>query len=132
MFDINNCTVQEAVEYTVEKIVEQGGQCVDDIGECMYKVEGEDNYHCAVGWLLDHSQYDYSKCNNTVRGLVEIGIPVPDLIKDHLEIFSSLQVFHDSNYRTYREDYLSCLERYDIDTSNPAFQAWVEMGDNHD
>ena len=130
MFDINNCTVQEAVEYAVEKIVAQGGMCMsDDDIMCLYSIKGVDNIHCAVGWLLDHSKCDFSDYKGDLMSLIGNGYPVPEIVKNNSFTFSLLQSFHDMDYKHRRLQVIQSLKRKGIDTSNPAFEVWVNMGE---
>ena len=66
--DVDNMTLQEAVDYAMFKIVEQGGRCRSLQGLCAYgNAEGK---HCAVGWLLDEDNQELMGFNGGVYNLV--------------------------------------------------------------
>ena len=113
-------TLQEACDYAVTKIVEQGGKCTDKHGNCKYK---NGTKHCAVGWLLDHDNADQMDYANDVIHMAR-NIPVPKLIADNVQAFAVLQRFHDSRLNTRL--HLVALKRY-IDTSAPQYQQWVDL-----
>lgn len=51
--DVDKMSLQEACDFAVSKIVEQGERCVtiyDGNISCSY---GNEGLHCLVGWLLD-------------------------------------------------------------------------------
>ena len=51
--EVDKMTLQEAFDYAVQKIVEQGGRCIDN-HMCVYG--NTRGMHCAVGWLLDENE----------------------------------------------------------------------------
>lgn len=117
-------TVQEAVEYAVTQIVKQGGQCITKDNYCMY-ADGKGK-HCAIGWLLTDERL--MKHEGVLTSLIE-GFPqlVPDLIKDNLEVFRTLQLFHDSGNYSQRLEHLETLKSLGINPSNPVFKEWVYL-----
>ena len=122
-------TAQEACDYSVQKLVEQGEQCYDVVdGVCMYG-DGHGN-HCAIGWLLDPDNKELMNYDKGVKGVVnEFQDGVPEVIKDNIDLFPELQEFHDAPDSLIREYYRNRL-RYDhnIDTSAAHWQQWVDMG----
>jgi len=121
-------TAQEACDYSVQKIVEQGGRCIND-GICAHS-DGQGN-HCAIGWLLDPDNEELMNYAGGVQGVVDdFPDDVPEIIKDNIDLFSTLQVFHDQPGPLNREDWRDRLrDNHKIDTSAPHWQQWVDMGD---
>lgn len=126
---VDKMSVQEAVEYAVTKIVEQGGQCINQFDSCIY---GDDKgNHCAVGWLLDEENYSLMSFGGSLVSMTKKGFGdcIPELVLDNIELFYRLQAFHDNELKFYRAKYLKSLEEdFNIDISNPVFQQWVDMG----
>ena len=123
-------TAQEACDYSVQQIVKQGGRCYDVVNSTCMRGDGQGN-HCAIGWLLDPNNKELMGCTSTIRILVDdFQDEIPQIIRDHVEVFLWLQGFHDEGYSIVREAYRNRL-RYDhnIDTSAPHWQQWVDMGE---
>ena len=120
-------TAQEACDYSVQKLVEQGKRCMND-GTCAYG-DGQGN-HCAIGWLLDPDNKELMNYDESVQDVVEdFPDDVPKVIKDNIDLFSELQAFHDQPDSLIREYYRNRLrDNYKIDTSAPHWQQWVDMG----
>jgi len=131
-FDINTATIQEACDYAVTKIVEQGGRCVDTDGKCNYKGVSEDQ-HCAVGWLLVHDYPHLLGKNSSVGVLTlraeENGLEHPAILKEHSRVLNVLQAFHDESESLERSFVLDLLSTH-IDISAPQYQQWVDMGES--
>ena len=124
--DVDKMSLQEAMDYSVLKIVEQGGRCLDENGGCSY---GEGSMHCAIGWLLDEDNLALMESGATPSGLVKtFPTEVPRLIADNIIPFEELQSFHDCALQYSRKGYMEDLESLGIDTSAPQWAAWVEMG----
>lgn len=124
-------TVQEACDYAVKKIVEQGKQCANADGNCIY--DDTQGNHCAIGWLLsDELLILSSDISGGVRVLIsEFGDYVPIMIRENVELFNTLQKFHDSDSKTYRKRIQEQLnEDHAIDTSAPHWQQWIDMATN--
>lgn len=126
-FDINTATVQEACDYAVAKIVEQGGRCYDKYTECC--LYGDRDKHCAIGWLLPHDDKELMQYDDGVGNLV-FNYPekVPSLIVDNIDVFRVLQELHDTKFSNSRNEHIEQLQQKGIDTSAPQYQQWVEMG----
>lgn len=121
-------SVQEACDYAVLKIVEQGGQCHNGMQHCMYG--NEEGQHCAIGWLLDP---DNENLMDFDGGIVELADEteelIPNIIKNNLYVFGVLQDFHDGESICGRKMALEQLHNYyNIDISKPQYQQWVDMG----
>ena len=124
-------SAQEACDYSVQKLVEQGGRCYHKArGRCLHS-DGQGN-HCAIGWFLDPDNEDLMNYVQGVRDVVDdFQDEIPQIIKDNLDLFSELQRFHDQPYSIIREMCRDGLrDNYKIDTSAPHWQQWVDMGDN--
>ena len=128
MIDIDKCTVQEACDYAVKKIVEQGCRCVGvmDVTECCLYEDGKGN-HCAIGHLLPKD----SKLMKLIGGVNDLfeSSSCPQLIKENLVVFSYLQAFHDGIEIGIQYNAKKALEDYGIDTSGEHWNRWVEMCD---
>ena len=130
--NLDTCTLQEACDYAVAMIVKQGGRCMGETSEgyntisCLY---GNDKGgHCAVGWLLDDTNKDLMTYSGAVTDLIrDFKISVPSLIHKNIDVFDSLQSFHDVEAAGTRHYYLSRLSE-DIDTDKPQYRQWLEMG----
>ena len=122
--DLDTCTVQEACDYAVYKIVEQGEQCTTEgTNMCLYS-DGEGN-HCAVGWLLDPEDKELMEVEGSVKGIVkEFKDRIPKLIIQHLYEFTALQELHDAR-PDERADKLILLQDEGIDTSKPQYEQWL-------
>lgn len=121
--DANKLTLQEACDYAVAKIVEQGARCIDGT-KCLY---GHNGMHCAVGWLLDEDDTDLMNYRGSIWSLVrDFGDRLPDIILEEEIVFRLLQYFHDSKGKSQREYDLRNLGDY-IDTSAPQYKQWVDM-----
>ena len=130
-FDVNNCTLQEACDYAVLKIVGQGDRCMvkeePSTPICAYS-DGEGN-HCAVGWLLDKENKSLMGYRCGVVNMSEdFKDTVPKVVLDNQEAFSELQRFHDATYRSQRYFHLDRLSK-EVDTSAPQYQEWIDMGE---
>ena len=127
--EVNNMTVQEACDYAVNKIVEQGRRCMEGI-TCIYSDGG--NGRCFIGWLLDGDLTDLTQVKGTVSCLAVDPLTkdmVPELISRNRNLFMTAQRFHDSPERAHRESSLRSLGVYGLDVkTNPNYQQWVEMG----
>lgn len=125
---VDKMTMQQAMDYAVQQIVAQDGQCLAG-HVCLYD-NGKCN-HCAIGWLLDHESYPELK--DARLGLTAFYCShrdkLPTLIIDHLDAFSVLQAFHDYESVDTRTRLRKTLSnKFDIDTTGPHWQQWVDMG----
>lgn len=121
-------SVQEACDYAVLKIVEQEGQCLNGMQHCIYG--NEEGQHCAVGWLLDPNNENLMNFDGGIVELVdETEQPIPNIIKNNLDVFGVLQDFHDNDSICGRKMALEQLYNvHNIDISKPQYQQWIEMG----
>jgi len=123
---VDKMTVQEAVDYTVLKIVEQGGRCLNEKGKCRY---ADSDHHCPVGWLLDPDDKSLMEFTGSVYGLTQHPeLNIPTLIHQNVTVFGDLQNFHDKAEKYKRVLCLGYLSEV-IDTSAPQYQQWVNMGE---
>jgi len=129
--DLDKMTLQDACDYSVKKIVEQGGMCMDGCRVapgCVY--ENSKGMHCAIGWLLDSSNSDLMEAEGGLSALIEVHkSQLPGLITDpdNEGAFSILQVFHDVPSKDERQAQFNRLSEH-INTTAPQYQQWVEMG----
>lgn len=124
--NLETCTLQEACDYSVLKIVEQGGQCLSGKGGCAYG--DEKGNHCAIGWLLDASNKQLMSCGDDVTLLMSVfDCELPSVLYNNREAFNALQEFHDADCVTGREEFLNKLNE-SIGIKAPQYQQWVEMG----
>lgn len=126
-FNVETASLQEAMDYAVMKIVEQGGRCLSASGSCMYG--NKKGQHCAVGWLLDENDQELMDASEHAEALVKEYGNIPQILVDNAEAFHDLQRFHDAKYKREREHYSDLLATVNnIDTSAPHWQQWVDMG----
>lgn len=138
-------TVQEAMDFAVQKIVEQGAKCGDSSG-CVYEY---DDMHCAVGWLIAPTDDDspeaweaydeilehlWDSSIDTVMNYVEENevhklrhLPNFQLIADNTPLFSLLQNFHDVGTTEERRSAMHVLSEHGIDTSGNHWQDWLTI-----
>jgi hypothetical protein len=123
-------TLQETFDYVVDKIVGQGGRCMS--GEvvssgCAYG-DGEGK-HCSIGWLLDPNDRDLMKYSGGVACLArDFPFALPDVVVKNIEIFSSVQIFHDTAMSRNRKLDALDIQKQGINISNPNVQKWIDMG----
>ena len=122
-------TAQEVCDYSVQQIVKQGGRCYDVVNDACVHGDGQGN-HCAIGWLLDPNNKALMNYDEGVQDAVEdFPDEIPQIIKDNVKLFGTLQEFHDepgSHNRKMRRNRLR--DNHDIDTSGEHWQQWVDMG----
>lgn len=128
---VDKMSLQEAMDYAINKLVEQGGRCIGRNDRCVY---GNDKgHHCAVGWLLDEDHEDLMRLTGGVLGLLGgFDEDVPELIEIEHLAFQAFQSLHDSHFKdgeSGRVDFLTILRReHGVDTTtNPNWHRWVEM-----
>lgn len=122
--------VQEACDYSVQKMVEQGGQSMRGHG-CAYGTDK--GLHCAIGWLLDKDDKFLMEYPKSIRILCrDHPDKVPQLVRDNEGIFRNLQGFHDAVSSLYRREIMNRLESRGIDTSGDHWQQWVAMGESNE
>ena len=125
--EVDAMTVQQAIEYSLDKLVKQGERCISG-GVCLYGNGGGN--HCAIGWLLEADNKSLMKLEGNVSGLIdEWEVFLPSLIINNQETFLILQGFHDAESLQEREHNRGYLESHGIDTSHPNFQAWIDLGE---
>lgn len=127
---VDQMSLQEAADYAVLNMVEQGAQCLDDFGGCVY---GNDKgHHCAAGWLLDEDDPKLMEAGCAIDNLgfyrgSEAGLPA--LIRDNIPFFLKLQDFHDFPTKIQRVRALDRLRiSHSLDISAPQYQAWIDLG----
>lgn len=127
MKPINEMSLQEACDYAVKKIVEQGEMSICSDNICVY--ENSNGSRCAVGWLIDDAEV--RKFSGSLSSLLSSKHydKLPKIFKDEHNqyVFGLLQLFHDLKTKLLRADYLEQLSTC-IDTSNPVYASWVQMG----
>lgn len=124
--DVDKMTVQEAMDYAVQKIVEQGKRCVGAQNSCWY-ADGQGN-HCAIGWLLDEDDEFLMNSGGDIVSLCDVNPDfIPELILNNKDLFAQLQHFHDTDKVWKKRIGMSYLEAAGIDTSKPHWQQWLKM-----
>jgi hypothetical protein len=128
--DVDKMTLQEAMDYSINKLVEQGGQCtLRGSGGCAYG--NSKGQHCAIGWLLDEDNKGLMQADGSSDKMIRDYYPyIPDLIKKNRDLFFYFQIFHDEDEKNCRSDKLNEMAKdYGIDVeTNPNWNKWVEMG----
>lgn len=125
--DLDKMSLQEACDYAVLKIVEQGRRCLENgLGMCRYS--NDSGEHCAVGWLLDHEDEELMSAMCGVEDLINHSQnKAPELIQDNVKVFELLRWFHDTITKANRQRNLDDLSKH-IDTTPPQYHQWVDMG----
>lgn len=132
---VDKMTLQEACDYAVMKIVEQGSRCGDlstlaNPSDMMCEYGNGEGKHCAVGWLLDENEEELMGCMTGVSGLIEYYEElIPCLITENRAVFEQLQGFHDEDEAVKREVRIKRLNELGLDTSAPQYQQWVDMAE---
>jgi hypothetical protein len=125
--EVDAMTVQQAIEYSLDKLVKQGKRCVNDRG-CAYG--NNEGNHCAIGWLLDANNRDLMRFKGSASNISDAHTDfVPLLIRNKTTVFNYFQHFHDTLYKVEREGSMHDLLDSGIDTSHPNFQAWIDLGE---
>ena len=125
--NVDKMTLQQAMDYSINKLVEQGRRC-RIANECAYG--NSKGQHCAVGWLLDEDNDDLMNAEGSIGLLMtDHRAALPKLMLENEAAFREFQNFHDSELRRYRSHLLLEIEGYGIDVdANPNWKKWVEMG----
>ena len=127
---VDEMSVKEAITFTLDKIVKQGGQCIGE-NSCMYGTPN--GRHCIVGWLLDESNDMLMEYEGDIIDLIQdCHTDMPSLIVKEDTLFSLLQGFHDFTEKVSRRNKLKELkEHYPnyIDLRNKNWNKWIELGE---
>ena len=124
--EVDQMTLQEACDYAIGKLVQQGKTCMNENGLCFYGVCYEDS-HCAVGWLLDHEDKELMNFDGAVEDLVEDNDNLPFLITDNVKAFEALQNVHDASNINRLDMAMKWLSKFiDIET-DPDYQKWYAI-----
>lgn len=132
-FDIYTCTAQEACDYVMQKLVQQGGPCMQG-SECVYD-DGKGN-HCAVGWLLATPPYDalLEFTGDVIELIDEFGTQIPAIIYNNRYVFAALQAIHDegSSFSGFTvkkalNSLYADLNLLGIKTTAPQWQGWIDI-----
>jgi hypothetical protein len=130
----DSMTVSELCNYSVQKIVEQGGRCIDGAG-CAYGNK-KNTKHCGIGWLLDENKPHLMDFLYPLSILVQkYSDELPIALLAFTKIFKYLQFFHDDRYQYDREIELNrfLLEAKNagvtVDVSGPWWEKWIKMGE---
>jgi hypothetical protein len=125
--ELEKMTIQQACDYAVKQIVDQGGQCV--IGDnCSYS-NGKGQY-CVIGWLLDESNSEMMEYLGSVSDLIDcFKDELPSFFDDHEVVLNYLQSFHDHSIGQNRHHQLFYLAMLGIDVTGGHWKKWAEMGD---
>lgn len=122
---INEMTLQEAVDYSVQQIVKQGGRCMEG-SVCGYG--NEDGQHCAVGWLLDSDNNEMMDFEGDVEDLInEFGHELPEGLIRFPSVFTTLQHIHDKATPEAIPAKVATLAKQGVDTSGEWFKQWVDL-----
>lgn len=123
----NSMTLQELVDYGINKIVEQGKRCLFNNNDCAYgDTEGN---HCYIGWLLDEDDDELMSAIGSI-GSINSRMPykIPNLISENIHLFTGLQSFHDTFIdRSFVLNILKTEYGNVVSFDNPNFQKWIEL-----
>jgi hypothetical protein len=125
----NEMTVQELFDYSINKIVAQGEQCMNSDGDtCVYG--NAKNQHCGIGWILDTNNAELMDFGSSISEMAK-KYPklVPTIIKDNLDCFAEIQKFHDTDgVPERRKIALSLRNEFGLNLSNPSVRMWMNLG----
>ena len=129
---LKNLSVQEALDYAVSQMVKQGGQCTaHDATYCAY-ADGH-GHHCAIGWLMEFDEHEIYDYEMDVYELIDHDPKrVPQVVKGNIDIFSTLQDFHDATDKSQRRTVMSNITHQGFDVSGDHWEQWVQMGAGSD
>jgi hypothetical protein len=124
--DVDKMTLQEAMDYSINKLVKQGRRCRIE-NECAYG--NSKGQHCAVGWLLDEDNDGLMNAEGGIYVLMtDHRAALPKLILENEAAFIEFQKFHDFESFGSRSRYLLEIEGYGIDVdTNRNWKKWLEM-----
>ena len=126
--NINSMTVQEACDYAVMRIVEQGERCMSS-ENCAYS--DDKGNHCAIGWLLPEDDEVLMRSKKGLLDLIEFNRNrIPQIILDNDDAFYSLQKFHDCKRKSSRACWSLELKDLGIDVSALHWKRWMDMGED--
>ena len=128
MIDTTGKSLQQVSDAIAGKLIRQGGQCLDEDGNCAYG-DGKGN-HCAIGWLLSETS-PLMNSGHTLSGLVETNSleqePNREFIIGNVGALFLIQSLHDSLLnRSGRCEKIAIIHDLNMD----AWSEWVEMGDS--
>ena len=127
MIDITGMTLQQVSDAIASKVIGQGGQCLNERGDCLY---GDGNgKHCAIGWLLSESS-PFMAYESSVHELIASegfnDEHNKDIMRDNVDALSALQELH-VHLRGRLQISQSLV--YEFDLNMDAWSEWIEMGD---
>jgi len=134
--DVDKLTLQEACDYAIAKLVEQGCRCMEqnkfckEAPSCSYG--NDEGQHCAIGWLLDEEDPALMRFEANLYGLLRsesLQDKIPDVIKLNYEALEAFQQLHDARRLCNREEAFDKLDTYIDVKTNPNYQKWVDMGE---
>ena len=122
---------EQIVIEIVEKLIDQGGRCMNKGGGCAYG--NEYSHHCAIGWLLPE---DDPVLMTFIGGVNSLRVKVEDLgpnggwIEDQSILFlDALQSLHDSGCMlTLGLAANKIIKRYP--RTEPTICTWIELRTN--
>ena len=125
--NFDTCTLQEAADYAVAKIVQQGERCgyrdINNRFKCLYRQKEK---RCVIGWMLDEENPVFMRQYAIYDVFLGDSEELPQIItEDNISFFVELQKFHDSEPNK-RLDVLESMKSW-IDITPPQYKAWVNM-----
>ena len=128
--DFDTCTLQEAADYCVKKIVEQGGPCHNG-NWCKYYREKPDGEHrCVLGWAMPLKMAQ-ENLEFAIHEMFEAEIErLPAVVRNNQRVWYLLQAFHDQafNPNAYPElrnnDMLVELDKAGLDVNGDHWRQW--------
>jgi hypothetical protein len=125
--EVDEMTVQEAIEYSLDKLIQQGKRCMLGSGMGCAYADREGN-HCAIGWLLDSKNENLMGFRGSAEDISRVN-GVPLLIGEYAKVFNLFQSFHDAQTKNERLMCMNSLMEYGINVSSINFQAWADLGE---
>lgn len=131
---------QKDIDKAVQAIVDQGGQCLNEMDGCVYYHKGKS---CVIGQMCSDPEaiqeliQEGITGSENVLGLLDSSIfcaYLPEWMQEkrymaeYRSLLIELQEFHDEDKKGRRNDALIEMEYLGLDTSAPQYKQWIEMG----
>jgi len=128
MSEVNQEEMQTMFNQAYQGIITQGGQSVDDCGECMYR--GENGRSCAVGQIITDDEYldrmdayDHFESASTGTSVTDLDIDglLPERLIPHVTFLEDMQHIHDNmdDIEDFRFRMQKLATRYDLNVEEP-------------
>lgn len=129
--DIKQMSKQQACDYSIKKVLEQQGPCVNDDGVCVYT---NGKKRCSIGFLLPVKCTLISRTSKDRDTPIDLVISsgkadhIPAIIKDNVQVFQRLQNLHDTYNNTSRlKEEIMKLGELGIKVNKKPYTEWLKF-----